>query len=199
MTLAAPLPMERWQRRSRRVRLARKLLPMAIVAIVLGMAGWVIGRALLPGRLSAEVAAIRMLNPRFVGRDNQDQAFLIGAIQALRDENNDKRAVLEQPFITLGAARIGAKTAVYREDVGRLVLQGQVVFDDGNGGRITTDEAVVDTRAGVVTGEPRVTGGGVRAEGTFGNVQAGSYAIYDQGRRIVFKGGVKARVKGKGG
>lgn len=199
MTLAAPLPMERWRRRSRRVRLARKLLPMAIVAIVLGMAGWVIGRALLPGRLIGEVAAVRMLNPRFFGRDDQDQAFLIGAIEALRDDNDDDRAVLDQPFITLGAARVGARTAVYRKDAGRLVLQGGVVFDDGKGGRITTDEAVVDTRAGVVTGQPRVTGGGVRAEGSFGHIQAGSYAIYDQGRRVVFKGGVKARIKGKNG
>src|SRR4051812_25826312 len=61
----------RWKRRAGRVRLARKVLPAAILAIVVGLGGW-IGLQSLKPNLSALALIngdIRMDNPHFYGRD----------------------------------------------------------------------------------------------------------------------------------
>ena len=51
--------------------------------------------------------------------------------------------------------------------------------------------AVVDTTTGVVTGSK-----GVQGAGPLGTINASSYAIYDQGQRVVFKGAGDNKVKG---
>src|SRR5689334_22652931 len=129
--------MRRWKRRSERVAVVRKLLPALIAAIILVMLGFIVVRTLMPGQLLSAKPGTPMVNPRFKGRDKDDMPFLIGAVQALRDETDQKRIVLNAPFVTLGPARLSAKTGVYRPEQGTLTLQGDVIFDDGKN-RLTT-------------------------------------------------------------
>jgi lipopolysaccharide export system protein LptC len=50
---------------------------------------------------------------------------------------------------------------------------------------------VVDTDTGVVTGDK-----GVQGRGPLGSIDASSYAIYDQGQRVVFNGQGENKVRG---
>ena len=186
--------MRRWQRRSRRVAFSRKALPAAIVAIVLIMTGFIAYRTLAPGRLLEAKIGAPMVNPRFKGRDSKDQPFLIGAIQALRDAADQRRIVLNEPFVTLGPARLSAKTGVYRPEQGTLTLQGDVVFDDGRN-KLTTGQAVFDGKQGVISGRPIAPGDGVTIQGPMGVIRAQSFQVSDQGRNIVLSGEVKGELK----
>ena len=53
------------------------------------------------------------------------------------------------------------------------------------------EEAVVDTETGIVTGSR-----GVQGSGPLGTVNASSYAIYEQGERVVFSGSGDNKVRG---
>jgi len=50
---------------------------------------------------------------------------------------------------------------------------------------------VVDTNTGVVTGDK-----GVQGRGPLGTIDASSYAIYDQGQRVVFSGQGENKMRG---
>lgn len=185
--------MRRWKKRSERVAVVRKVLPAAIVAIVLVMLGFIVVRTLMPGNLLAAKPGTPMVNPRFKGRDKEDMPFLIGAVQAVRDEVDANRIVLNSPFVTLGASRLSAKTGVYRPDLGTLTLQGEVIFDDGKN-RLTTGQAIFDAKQGVVSGQPVGPGEGVNVRGDLGEVRADSFRVVQHGGRIELTGNVKGLV-----
>ena len=50
---------------------------------------------------------------------------------------------------------------------------------------------MVDTATGIVTGSK-----GVEGVGPLGTISASSYAIYDQGERVVFKGSGDNKIRG---
>lgn len=185
--------MRTWKRRSRRVALTRKILPAAIAAIVLIMGGFIAYRTLAPGQLLSAKPGTPMENPRFKGRDRDDQPFLIGAVQALRDEADQKRIVLNQPFVTLGAARLSAKTGVYRPDQSTLTLQGDVVFDDGTN-KLATAQAVFDAKKGEITSQPVAPGDGVTVQGATGNVRADGFKITRKTQQIELSGNVRGQI-----
>ena len=111
----------------------------------------------------------------------------------------EKTVVLTDPSISLGGSRMGAKTAAFHLDDGMLILQGDVAFDDGEGSKLTADQAIVDTKAGVVRGEKATNGGsGVHVEGPMGDIRADAYAVTDQGKRIIRRGRVHGRVTSRG-
>jgi lipopolysaccharide export system protein LptC len=182
--------MRRWKRRSERVAQARKLLPAAIVLILAIMAGFVIFRTLMPGQLLNAKPGTPMVNPRFKGRDKDDQPFLIGAVQALRDETDQNRIVLNQPFVTMGPMRLSAKTGIYRPDQGTLALEGEVVFDDGRN-HLTTQHATFDAKLGEAYGAPVAPGDGVEMKGPMGQAHADGFHVYNRGERIELNGNVR--------
>jgi lipopolysaccharide export system protein LptC len=185
--------MRLWKRRSQRVALTRKVLPAAIAAIVLIMGGFIAYRTLAPGQLLSAKPGTPMVNPRFKGRDRDDQAFLIGAVQALRDETDQRRIVLNGPFVTLGPARLSAKTGVYRPDQSTLTLQGDVVFDDGTN-KLSTSQAVFDAKKGEITGQPLAPGDGVSVVGAMGNVRADGFRVTRKTQQIELTGNVRGQI-----
>ena len=193
--------LRRWRRRSRRVHLARVVLPVAILAILAAVGGQVAWRTITMGdrRPTETKAQIRMITPRFYGQSSDGRPFLITARSAVRDENDLKRVFLESPTLTLGVGspaptRSTADRGIYREDTLTLQLFGNVRMDDGAGYRFASNEAMVDTRNGNTTGETALQG-----EGPTGQVQSNAYSVYDKGDRIIFRGGVKTRVDRKTG
>ena len=56
---------------------------------------------------------------------------------------------------------------------------------------LTTPEAAVNTDTGVITGSK-----GVQGAGPLGTINASSYAIYDQGQRVVFDGQGDKKISG---
>lgn len=205
MTLAAagPAPSHgqdfaRWRRRSRLIRQLRVLLPLLIAVILLTLAGFVV-RSTLLGREAAPKEAnapIKLVNPRFVGKDDKGRAFVITATTAVRDENDYQRVLLEKPALVMDAeganpTRVAAKAGVYREDRKLLNLEGGVSMN-GADTAFNTLSSIFNTATGELEGQGEISG-----SSSLGEITAKSYGVYDKGERLVFKGGVRGRLDSK--
>lgn len=187
----------RWRRRSRVVRLMRIALPAAIGVLLVALAGQVIWRSIADGATAkAENVPIRLVNPKFYGRDEEGRAFVLSAVTAVRDDNDYQRVILEKPTVALdrkdgGQAHLSAATGVYREDDRLLDLKGSVRLNNGTD-QLVTNRSTFNTKTGQIEGSGPITG-----TGAIGQIEAQSYGVYDKGDRMVFKGGVKGRINGK--
>jgi lipopolysaccharide export system protein LptC len=188
----------RFRARSRRVRLLRRLLPILILVLAGGALTWTVFRSVMSGveRRASETQEIRLDNPMFHGQDAQGRAFLIGAQGAVRDPNTGRfRLVGPVLRLNLGGRKVTQMTAdggVYNEAARTVTIGPNVrISDGGSGFTLTTPEAVVDTATGVVTGSK-----GVQGSGPLGTISASSYAIHDQGQRVVFNGQGENKVRG---
>ena len=187
-----------WRKRSQRVRLYRRLLPIIILILAGGALTWTIFRSVMSGveRRASETQEIRLDNPMFHGQDAQGRAFMIGAQGAVRDPQTG-RFRLNGPVLrlNLGGRKVTQMTAdagIYNEAARTVTIGPNVkITDGGSGFTLTTPEAVVDTATGVVTGSK-----GVQGDGPLGTINASSYAIYDQGQRVVFNGQGDNKVRG---
>jgi lipopolysaccharide export system protein LptC len=190
------IPAAAFRAHSRLIRLLRVVLP----GMVLGLAA-LLGLLILNHAVRVEATApretatqIRMVNPHFFGRDRQGRAFEVSAAEAARSDSNMQEVLLEDVSVTLdvnGAhpSRMTADHGAYREDTRILLLRGNVRVDDGRASSIATNQATVDTRAGTVVGDQRVA-----SRTTAGDIQAGEYQVENRGDRVIFRGGVRARV-----
>ena len=199
MTVAAApnKHLRRWKRRSRTIAVLRKVLPAAIALLILGMASQVIWNSLAAkeGEAREQSAPIRMINPRFQGRDEQGRSFMIAAREARRDDKDLTKIVLDHPNVALAPetatpSRVSAASGVYTESDRILRLNGAVRIEDGDGYRFASDGAIVDTKAGTVVGAGSMIG-----DGPSGQMTADSYEVQDRGDRMIFKGGVRAVIK----
>jgi lipopolysaccharide export system protein LptC len=85
-----------------------------------------------------------------------------------------------------------ADAGIYNEAERSVTIGPNVRISDGGSGFVlTTPEAVVNTATGVVTGDR-----GVEGRGPMGTISATSYAIYEQGQRVVFSGAGDNKVQG---
>lgn len=185
----------RWRRRAGTVRLLRILLPALIAAIVLGLVGIVAYNTFRSAQpaAAAQDEVIRLVNPRFVGRDEEGRAFVITAASATRDAKDYQRVMLDRPALVLDEngpdqMRIGAARGVFHEGRLKLDLEGGVRLA---GGQMAFETAVsqFDARTGELTGS-----GPIQGSGPLGEIRAKSYAVYGKGDRMVFKGGVQTRL-----
>ena len=181
---------ERWRARSRRVKLYRRVLPIVILTLAGGALTWTVFRTVMSGveRKASESREIRLDNPMFHGQDAQGRSFVVGAKGAIRDPATGHfRLVGPLLKLNLGGRKVTELTAdggTYIEASRKVVIGPNVRISDGGSGFVlTTPEAVVDTNTGVVTGDK-----GVQGQGPLGTINASSYAIYDQGQRVVFSG-----------
>ncbi|MBD3834830.1 LPS export ABC transporter periplasmic protein LptC [Brevundimonas bullata] len=189
---------ERWRARSRRVKLYRRVLPILILMLAGGALTWTVFRTVMSGveRKASESREIRLDNPMFHGQDAQGRSFVIGAQGAIRDPATGYfRLVGPLLRLNLGGRKTTELTAdggTYIETERKVVIGPNVKISDGGSGFVlTTPEAVVDTNTGVVTGDK-----GVQGQGPLGTINASSYAIYDQGQRVVFSGQGDNKISG---
>jgi lipopolysaccharide export system protein LptC len=188
----------RWRARSQRVRLYRRLLPILIVVLAGGALTWTVFRTVMSGveREASQARDIRLDNPMFHGQDAEGRSFVIGAEGAVRDPATG-RFRLNGPVLrlNLGGAKVTEMTAdagIYNEAERSVTIGPNVRISDGGSGFVlTTPEAVVNTATGIVTGDR-----GVEGRGPMGTISATSYAIYEQGQRVVFSGSGDNKVQG---
>ncbi len=189
---------QRWKQRSRAIQRWRRILPVVIVVVAGALLIWIFGRGLVANltapRQSGD-AVVKMTNPRFYGRDAGDKAFVVAAQSAERRTTGSPQIVLTGPSLTLdaenpeGMTKVQAQRGIYREKQRQVSLEGGVNISNGRGYRFSAPQAVIDTQKGQVTGDQ-----GVQGQGPLGRIAASSYGVYDGGRRMVFKGGVRARI-----
>lgn len=189
---------DRWRARSRRIRFYRRVLPVLILVVAGAALTWTVFRTVMSGveRRASQSQEIRLDNPMFHGQDAQGRAFLVGAQGAIRDPNTGHfRLVGPVLRLNLGGRKVTQMTAdggTYDEAQRKVIIGPNVrISDGGSGFTLTTPEAVVDTRTGVVTGSK-----GVQGTGPLGTINASSYAIHDQGERVVFQGAGDNKVRG---
>ena len=184
---------------SRLVHLLRWLLPASIVGI-LAVLGVFVGQDALQSAAARPKEApteIRMVNPHFIGRDDQGRAFNLAAREARRDDNDMQQVFLDAPMMEMDVdgehpSTLTADNGVYREDTRILKLTGHVRVDDSKASTVATDEAIVDTRAGTINGHAAIA-----ASGPTGAIEGGSYTASDKGDRLILRGGVHAQLKGR--
>ena len=202
MPSGRPMPrrtsIEAWRRRSRVVRALRVILPILICLILIGLAGSVIWNTMKarPASLGSNNDPIRLVNPRFVGRDTRSRAFVLTAVTATRDLKDYQKVYLDQPSLILDGEgpdplRITARSGVFQEDSGKLQVSGGVRLA-GKNGVFDTAQSLFDTKTGELAG-----GAPVHGLGALGEINAKSYGVYDQGDRMVFSGGVHTRLQSK--
>lgn len=186
---------QRWRRRSRLIRSLRIALPAMIVLIFAGLGGAVIRHSLtVASAVTKDDGPIRLIKPRFVGRDAKGRAFVVTARTAVRDSRDFQRVILDQPALVIdeGGAnptRLASKSGVYHEGTRRLQMSGGV--------RLTSPTTALDTAASLYdtkTGE-LVGSGSIQGSGSLGEINAKSYGVYDKGERMIFSGGVRARIE----
>ncbi len=189
---------EACRRRSMVVGFWRKALPASILAILVALAGWVIARGLMPQAPAgpAEIADIQMLNWKFFGRDDNDRAFLMAAKRALRDAREEGKISLTDPTFNLGAGKVRANQGIYVDGSTDLILRGDVVIVDGDGGTIRTQEALIDTKTGVITDRSAPGRGGIQIDNNMGKITADDYVIAKNGA-VTFKGRVRGTINPK--
>jgi lipopolysaccharide export system protein LptC len=171
----------RWKRRAIRVQIARRALPVAIVAILAAMGAWIGMETLKPhvGALSISAADIRMSNPRFYGRDNKDRAFLLSADEAVRSDSDPDQINLTKPVFSLESSRVNSDKGMYRDGADRVVLTGHVVFIDGDGKRLDTQQAYINTKTGILTNGEQSQG--IEIASPLGHVQSDTYTATRNG------------------
>ena len=184
---------------SRLVFALRWLLPTLILAMLGLLAAFVVSQAVrvAAARPKELPQQIRMVSPHFIGRDDKGRAFNLAAQLALREDSNMQHVFLGAPVMVMDSDTPHPKTltadrGVYNEDTRILRLIGHVRVDDAAASTVGSDEALVDTRAGTVTGVAPVA-----ASGPMGNVRAGSFTATQKGGAIVMHGGVHAELKGR--
>jgi lipopolysaccharide export system protein LptC len=189
---------ERWRRRSRLIRSLRIALPAAIAVIFLGLVGSVVWSSFSaqPKAARGGDEPIRLVTPRFVGRDDKGRAFVLTAVTATRDPKDYQRVMLDKPALVLDEEgpdplRITANSGVYHEADRKLDLQGGVKLA-GAQNMFETATSLFDTKTGEVVGS-----GPIQGSGSLGEIDAKSYAVYGKGERMVFKGGVHSRLNRK--
>jgi len=188
----------KWRARSRRVQLYRRILPILIVVLAGGALTWTVFRTVMSGveRKASQSREIRLDNPMFHGQDAQGRSFMVGAAGAVRDPATGHFR-LNGPVLrlNLGGRKVTEMTAdagVYNETDRKVTIGPNVKISDGGSGfTLTTPEAVVDTATGVITGSK-----GIDGRGPLGTITASSYAIYDQGERVVFSGSGDNKIRG---
>lgn len=184
--------------RSRRVQLLRRLLPVMILVLAGGTISWIVLRTVMSDveRKAGTSREVRLDNPMFHGQDAQGRSFVVGAQGAVRDPNTGRFRLIGPALrLNLGGRKVTTLTAdggEYNEAAKTVTIGPNVrISDGGSGFTLVTPEAVVNTATGVVTGSK-----GVQGDGPLGTINASSYAIYDQGERVVFSGSGDNKVRG---
>ena len=188
----------RFRARSRRVQLLRRILPIAIIVLAGGTISWIVLRSVISDveRKQGASREVTLEKSRFLGQDAQGRSFVVGFERAVRDGDTGRfRLVGPALRLNLGGRKVTTLTAdggVYDEAAKTVTIGPNVrISDGGSGFTLVTPEAVVDTETGIVTGSR-----GVQGSGPLGTVNASSYAIYEQGERVVFSGSGDNKVRG---
>lgn len=131
---------------------------------------------------------LRVVNPRYVGSDSQNQPYVVTADQATQASGDSNVTDLVKPKgdITLKDGTwlvLSSDTGVYRKKDQLLDLDGNVnLFQDG-GYEISTAHARIDLDKNSAEGNDPVVGQGPDTE-----LSGEGFRVYDRGARILVTG-----------
>lgn len=193
-------------RRRLLVAVAKRVLPLAALALLATIALWpeidtAADRARVSFRRVAEVRpeALRLVEPRYQGVDEQNRPFTVTAELAL--QVGDEQVVqLRAPRADLlmgdGAwVYVEAREGRYDRPRNLLELAGRVTVHHDDGTQFVTEAAKVDLGGGHAQGDLPVA-----AQGPFGTLTAErGFRLHDRGQRVEFLGPSRVVLEGGGG
>jgi lipopolysaccharide export system protein LptC len=183
------------------VRFAAFGLAAGLVAIFVYQAGLfqtLTPRPVEPGPQAPLPGQTTVSGSRATGFDRENQPYDVVARVALQDEKAPDHVHLEMVAGTFRRAsgeilKLTAKTAVYNTSAKELDLQGDVTLVSE--GRFTAHMA----KAHVVVPEKKMTSNSpVVVDLGSGQINANGVEITDDGKRILFSSGVRAKFRAKG-
>lgn len=197
----------RHSRRVDRLRFALPAIALLLLAVVMAwpwLAGGYGGLIMPVFKNAAEHVgdAMRMTNPRYVGKTDSAKPYEVTATSAFLDPTDQNRIHLDQLYATFeeGGAPAGegpsstvnlsANEGIYMRGQNRLELEGALELVFGDGYRFNTESAEVDLERGHVVGPEPVTG-----EGPAGTLAADRFNIQDGGNRLRFEGSVQMTIQ----
>ncbi|MEL6965718.1 MAG: hypothetical protein AAFO01_23430 [Pseudomonadota bacterium] len=192
----------RYSRRVDRLRFVLPAIALLLLAVVMAwpwLAGGYGGLIVPAFKNAAEHVsdAMRMTNPRYVGKTESAKPYEVTASSAFLDPTDPNRIHLDQLFATFEdgetsqdegpSSRINlrANEGIYMRGQNRLELEGALELVFGDGYRFNTESAEVDLELGHVVGPEPVTG-----NGPTGTLAADRFDIEDGGKRLRFEGRV---------
>lgn len=189
-------------RRRLLVAVAKRLLPLAAVALLAVVALWPeIEGAAERGRVAfRRVAEVRpdglhIVEPRYHGLDEQNRPYTVTAEVATQPGNADVvdlRAPRADMLLTDGGwVYLEAREGRFDRPRNWLDLAGQVTVHHDDGTQFVTARAAVDVAGGHASGDTPVA-----AQGSFGTITAEGFRLYDRGQVVVFTGRSRAVLEG---
>ncbi|MEZ5935115.1 MAG: LPS export ABC transporter periplasmic protein LptC [Alphaproteobacteria bacterium] len=138
--------------------------------------------------------AMRMANPRYVGKTKAAEAYEVTASSAFLDPADSDRIHLDQlrarfDRSAASSVHLRADQGVYLREEQRLELKRGVELTFGEGYRFETETAEIDLARGHVEGAEPVAG-----EGPVGRLAAERFQIEDGGERLRFEGKVHVTI-----
>lgn len=176
----------------------RIVLPLVAAATLVAVIATAVGNAYQAAETrGAASRPIELIAPQLTGEDSKSRPFVITATTAEREDGTANRIRLHDPVLVRdqGGAdqmRVTARSGIYDEAVGKLQLEGDVKLTSPNGS-FTSPSAVYDAKTGEVLGTNAVQGAGATGQ----QLQAGSFAVKDKGKSVIYKGGVHTRLTPK--
>ena len=180
---------------SRFVNLMKLILPMLAFFVVLLVIAW---PHLVTSDLGFRIgfADIRlnnaedpsMLNPRYVGTDNDNQPFSLTADLARNLSGPGTRLELEMPKADITTKEgtwlvLTAENGIYALNAKTLKLAGKVNLFHDQGYEFRTDRVLIDLAKGTANSDDPVEG-----QGAFGHLKANGFQLINKGQTILFQG-----------
>lgn len=136
---------------------------------------------------------ITAANASISGRDKNDRPYTINAVSGEQDKTIDSLVLMNTvtgAFERPSGAKldIASKTGQYDHKSKALELSGDVVFTEGKRFKATMDKAAINT-----DDQSLVSKSPVKVDMQGAMIEAASLTVTDNGTRILFKGGVKAK------
>ena len=184
------------------VRFAKWVLPIAGVGLLVGIAIWpeldrMEDRARVSFRRVMQTApdAVRVVEPRYQGLDEQNRPFTVTAAVAAQAESPDI-VDLERPradiVMTDGSWVLLESTAGrFDKARNRLDLTGEVTLWQDGGNMLVTDAAEILFSDGSASGDRPVA-----AQGPFGTLVSEGFRLAERGQVVVFTGRARAVLEG---
>jgi lipopolysaccharide export system protein LptC len=188
-----------WRKRSRSIKRLRLIFPGLIIFIVVLIFGWIATKSIISALnvYNPTGQDIRMTNPRFYGQTSSGERYEVSGLEAIRHGSNTPIIQLKAPIMEMKGDQtrpnhLEAVNGVYNDSTKMFEVKGRVNFTGGASGMtLKTEAAKVDISRNLVTGDGHVEGKWAQ-----GHIQGESFAIYDNGSRIVFYGKGDKQVTG---
>lgn len=188
-------------RRRRRVTWAKRLLPLAGLALLVSITLWPdIDGSAIGERVSFHLSANlpdgggKLVEARYSSVNRQGEPYTVTAAQALQVAPNRVNLVKPKGDITLQSGSwimLSARRGVYGPKTRELDLSGEVTLYRDDGTTLRTTSATIDLAQGAAA-----SGVPVSAEGPFGTLDATGFSLLDGGAVIQFVGPARLVMNG---